>query len=96
MQIQSTLLGDYLTIIIDGHITGIKEFSEIKAIIDSHTQAKAVELKINDAHVIPSMLIGYLVKIIKMDKKKVTIKCSKKELKSLITDLNLHTIINVR
>ena len=95
MHIKDTLIGNKLSIDIDGHVTGIKEFTEIKSMIESYKEAQIIDLKFNDAHVIPSMIIGYLVKIIKKDNKRVDIKCSQKELKQLMIDLNLHTMMNV-
>lgn len=96
MTIEDKLSGNKLSLIVKGHITGISEFNELKQVIDSSSQVSTVELSFRDAYVIPSILIGYLVKIINLDKKTVIIKCSQKELKSLLTDLNLHTVMNVR
>ena len=96
MQIDSNISGDNLSITIRNHITGISEVAQIKTLIDSHRNIRNIDLNIIDAYVIPSMLIGYLVKLIKKDKKSITINCSKKELKQLIKDLNLDTIITIR
>ncbi len=96
MKTRAEYSGGTLSIIIDDHITGIIEVVQIKDIFKSYPEARIVELDIRDAYVIPSMLIGYLLKEINVDKKRIIIKCAKKELKNLITDLNLHTIIDVR
>lgn len=96
MQTKDVVSGEKLSIEIGGHITGLGEFTQLKSIINSHSQAKVIELNIKDAFVIPSVLIGYLVKLIHVDKKTIIMKCAKEELKTLITDLNLNTVITLR
>ena len=96
MEIHSTDKGSLLSITIDGHITGIAEVAQIKDLISSHKQISTVELILNDAFVIPSALIGYLLKLINADEVKVIIKAHRKELKELFSDLNLTSTIEVR
>ena len=85
-----------LTIIIEGHITGMNEVMQIKDIISSNMQADTFELIIKDAYVIPSALIGFLVKLINIDGKKIIISETKDELKNLFDDLDLNQIFLIR
>ena len=96
MKTHSSFNGMALSIKIEGHITGMSEVMEIKNIVSQSQGTNAVELVIEDAFVIPSALIGYLVKLVNFDKKKVIIKAKQQELKNLIIDLNLDQIFDMR
>jgi len=95
MQVVDKIAGNILFIKINGHITGIYEVSKIKAVIAENSDLKIIELDIKDAYVIPSMLIGFLIKEVNLENKKIRLKCSQKELKQLIVDLNLHTVFEI-
>jgi len=96
MEIFSSLNGMNLSLTLEGHITGIVEVTEIKNVIASNQDFHILEIIITDAFVIPSALIGYLIKIINTDKKNVIIKAKQNELKILLTELNLDKIFTLR
>ena len=96
MEIHSSFNGMNLTLTLKGHITGITEVTEIKNIVTSHQDFQLLELIITDAFVIPSALIGYLVKVTNVDQKKITIQASQNELKTLLSELNLDKMFTVR
>lgn len=96
MQTTHKLLGDLLSIKIDGHITGITEVTKLKDIFNSNASAKIIEMQVIDAYVIPSMLIGLFLKEVNVNNRKLRLICSQKELKTLINDLNLNSVIEVR
>ena len=96
MKTTSNFNGTTLNITIEGHVTGATEVMEIKNIVSAHLHATSVELNIKDAFVIPSALIGYLVKLVNGEKKRVAIQAKHEGLKNLLRDLNLHTLFEVR
>lgn len=95
MKTNQNLINNNLSIIIEGHITGRLEVMQIKDIFDNNQNAKMIELVINDAYVIPSILIGILVREIEVNNRKVRLVCSQEELKTLIKDLNLDSMIEI-
>ena len=88
MKIDTKTLGATLAITIEGQITGISEVQEIKNVIEYYTDTVSIELVLKDAYVIPSSLIGYLVKLVNVNQKKVIIN-AQDELKELLRDLSL-------
>jgi len=96
MKTDTRLGATNLTIMIEGHITGMNEVMQIKDIISSNIQVDTFELVINDAYVIPSALIGFLAKLVNVDGKKIVISDAKDELKDLLNDLDLNQIFHVR
>jgi len=95
MQTNVTLHNTTLQILIDGHVSGISEVMELQNIMKQHTEVNFIELIFPDAFVIPSALIGYLLRVIKVDKKTVQIKAQRQELRDLINDLNLSSVLNI-
>ena len=85
-----------LSIIIEGHITGIDEVMQIKEIINSNAGVNTIELVIKDAFVIPSALLGFLVKLANRDGKSIIISEAKSELKNLLDDLDLNQTFLIR
>ncbi|SFV59658.1 hypothetical protein MNB_SM-7-515 [hydrothermal vent metagenome] len=96
MDTQTNLGTTNITIKVDGHITGIDEVMTLKNIISANMHLETFELDIKDAFVIPSALIGFLVKIVNQENKRVIINASKSELKNLLRDLNLDQIFLIR
>lgn len=97
MQLEDKIIGNMLCVKINGHITGISEVSRLKDIISMNADnVKIIELEIRDAYVIPSMLIGLLMKEAKKDQKQIRLLCVQKELKQLLSDLNLDTVFEVK
>jgi len=87
--------GTVATLQVEGHITGVTEVLEIKTQL-SNVDFDILELTIEDAFVIPSAFIGYLVKIVQKDGKKILLHPKQPSLKTLITDLNLDAVFEVR
>jgi len=91
MKLEPQLQAGRLTVKILDHITGVREVNEIKQVIDSYSNIQNVELNIVDAFVMPSALIGYLVKLNGKDQKTIYITANK-DLKKLLVDLNLDKV----
>lgn len=91
-----TNMGSTLQIEIQGHVTGVAEVLVLKDILDANADVSRIEFIINDAYVIPSMLIGILLKEVHSAKKKVMIRTTQERLKTLINELSLNTFIEVR
>lgn len=87
--------GTVATLRIEGHITGVAEVLEIKTKL-STVDFEILEITVKDAFVIPSALIGYLVKIVQKDGVKVMFNAQQDSLKTLISDLNLDAVFEVR
>jgi len=96
MEIHSSYSGMNLSLTLEGHITGISEVAKIKSLVNANQGFTTLDLIIKDAFVIPSALIGYLIKIINADNKRVTIKASHNELKVLLSELKLDKVFEVR
>jgi len=96
MEIHSSYSGMNLSLTLKGHITGMSEVMKIKSLVGANQGFTTLELIIEDAFVIPSALIGYLIKIINVDNKRVTIKASHNELKLLLSELKLDKVFEVR
>ncbi len=95
MQITHTKIGNLLTIDITEHITGIQEVSAIRTVIQENNGFDTIKLNIVDAFVIPSALIGYLMKLTNIDKKNISIIAHQKELNQLLIDLELDQLFRL-
>ena len=91
MKVEPQIQTGKLVVKILDHITGVKEVNDIKSVIDSYDNIHSIELNIVDAFVMPSALIGYLVKLNGKDQKNIYIKANK-DLKKLLIDLNLDQV----
>ena len=96
MELNSSYTGMNLTLTLKGHITGISEVAKIKSLVETSQGFTALDLVIEDAFVIPSALIGYLMKVINVDKKRVIIQAKHHELRVLLTELKLDKVFEVR
>ena len=93
MNIKSSHGGSKLVLRIYEHITTINDVNEIR----SHMMSSSfdeLELVINDAFVMPSALIGLLLKEVQADKKRVYIQ-AKDELIELLKELNLQSVFKL-
>ncbi len=81
-------------IIIEGLVRGNSEVAEIKTTISNLT-SKSVSIIFQDSYVIPSSLIGYLLKSIHDDKIDLNIKVKQHELYELLDRLNLISALKV-
>jgi len=83
-------------IIVNGLVRGNAEVDEIKSVatnlINSH---KSIIILLESSYVIPSSLIGYLLKIIHDNKINVSIRVKQKELYELLDRLNLVSALRV-
>ncbi len=96
MNLSTQYRGDRLAITVEGHITSIKEVSQINDILSATNDYQAFELNILDAFVMPSALIGQLVTLTNKYNKSITIIPQHNELKELLEDLNLHEVFDIR
>ena len=81
-------------IIIEGLVRGNSEVAEIKSIV-SNTTSKNIVIVFQDSYVIPSSLIGYLLKSIHDDKIDLSVKVKQHELYELLDRLNLISALKV-
>jgi len=95
MKITHTMIGNLLTIHINEHITGMQEVGVIKTIVKANDGFDTIKLDIVDAFVIPSALIGYLMKLTNIDKKNISIIAHQKELNQLLIDLQLDQLFRL-
>ncbi len=89
MKISHNLIGNLLTLSINEHITGLTEVDTIKILIKENSECQTLKIDIIDGFVIPSALIGYLMKLINVDNKSISIVAHQKELQELLIDLKL-------
>jgi len=93
MNIKASHGGNRLILKIYEHITTINDVNEIKKHMLSESFDE-LELVISDAFVIPSALIGLLLRTVQADKKRVSIK-AKDELLELLKELNLQSVFKL-
>ena len=83
-------------VIIEGLVRGNTEVAEIKSVISNLvSSSKIVTIQFENSYVIPSSLIGFLLKVIHDDKINLTVKVKQKELYDLLDRLNLVSALNV-
>ena len=95
MKISHKLVGRLLTLSINGYITGLQEVSTVKTLIKENSECDSIKLDIIDGFVIPSALIGYLMKLINVDNKSISIIAHQEELQELFVDLQLDKSFNL-
>ena len=96
MKVRTSTHSSLISLEIEGHVTGIVEVEEIKSIIASYNNITEIEFIFKDAFVIPSSLIGHLVKLAQRDNKRIIIKSSNADLVKLLTDLNLDQMFYIK
>lgn len=85
------------TVTIDGNIKSVADFQSIKSTIDSVIANNSqITLVITDSISITSSVIGYFNKLILKDGIKIDMKIGNDDLISLLDDLNLTSVFNVR
>ena len=85
-------------LIIVGNIKSIEDSMEIKEAINALQQkgAKSVQLKILDSFSMTSTVIGYLMKLVNLDKISISLVVGDNRLYQLLEELNLVQPFNVR
>ncbi len=82
---------------IDGNIKSVSDFQTIKSTMDSVVETNdQVTLVITDSISITSSVIGYFNKLILKDGIKIEMLLGNEDLISLLEDLNLTTVFNVK
>ena len=82
---------------ITGNIKSVSDFQTIKSTLDSVVvNNSSINLIIEDSISITSSVIGYLNKLILKDGIKLTMSVGNNDLVSLLNDLNLSSVFNVR
>lgn len=85
------------TVTINGNIKSVGDFQSIKSTIDDVTANNSqITLIISDSISITSSVIGYFNKLILKDGIKIDMKIGNDDLISLLDDLNLTSVFNVR
>jgi hypothetical protein len=85
------------TITINGNIKSVGDFQSIKSTIDGVTANNSkITLIIADSISITSSVIGYFNKLILKDGIKIDMRIGNDDLISLLDDLNLTSVFNVR
>lgn len=80
---------------IEGLVRGTEEVSRIKSEFSNFSENEVVELHFIDSYIIPSSLIGFLLKVIHEDRIKLKVIIEKQELYELLRRLNLTQSLNV-
>jgi hypothetical protein len=85
------------TVTISGNIKSVSDFQTIKSTMDSVVADNStIDLIIKDSISITSSVIGYLNKLILKDGIKLNTSVGNDDLISLLDDLNLSSVFNVR
>jgi hypothetical protein len=85
------------TVTINGNIKSISDFQEIKSTLDKVVaENSSIVLKIEDSISITSSVIGYFNKLILKDNIKIDMQIGNDDLISLLDDLSLSEVFNVR
>jgi len=90
---------EYIEILITGTIKTIANAQAIKeAVRKTHEQHPdaILNLTIKDSFIITSSVIGFLIKSIKMDKMNLHVNIGCEELYTMLDDMNLIEVMNVR
>ena len=99
MNLETNVYGEYINITITGTIKTITNTQAIKeALKTTHEQypEAIINLIIKDSFIITSAVIGFLIKSIKMDKMNVYVLVHSEELYSMLDDMNLIELMNVK
>ena len=84
---------------INGNIKSLSDNDTIKHAIENAWQddsSKSISIIINDSFIITSSVIGFLIKCIKKDKMKISLKIYNEELYEMLDDMNLTQVLNVK
>ncbi len=90
---------EHIEIIVTGTIKTIANAQAIKeAVNKAHQQHPdaIINLMIKDSFIITSSVIGFLMKSIKMDKMNLYVNVGSEELYTMLDDMNLIEVMNVR
>lgn len=99
MDLVTKMHREHVEILITGTIKTIANAQTIKeAVRKTHEQHPDViiNLTIKDSFIITSSVIGFLIKSIKMDKMNVHVNIGCEELYTMLDDMNLIEVMNVR
>jgi hypothetical protein len=96
MELKNNSIAGKVVLDISGYVTGMADVAEINSAIASDSAAGEINFIFHDAVVIPSALIGTLLKLVQKDGKKVVIEAKQNGLKDLLGRLKLTTLIDVR
>lgn len=88
--------GNELTIV--GNIKSIEDGKQIQRAVELllKTGVKNITLKINDSFSMTSTVIGYLIKVINVDKIQISLVVGDRRLCTLLEDLSLGALFRVR
>ena len=99
MEIVTKQNGGAVDVIVSGTIKTIIDGQTIKdavkRLFEQDTQ-KVVNLHIKDSFIITSSVIGFLIKLIKVDKMALYVHVKSTELYSMLEDMNLIDSMNIR
>jgi hypothetical protein len=74
----------------------VYEVENIKNVIISYKSFNTIELELEDAYVIPSSLLGYLVKLKVKENKSIVINTKEESLEKLLISLELHKLFSIK
>ena len=95
MGIKASSSGDSIDIVITGQVRGVSEIEEIKSAINDQGNASSIKMTLEDAFVVPSAFIGYLLKLSQVEGKDITIVAKHRDLVELFDTLNINSVIKV-
>ena len=90
---------EHIEIIVTGTIKTIANAQAIKEAVNHAYQQHPdaiINLRIKDSFIITSSVIGFLMKSIKMDKMNLYVNVGSEELYTMLDDMNLIEVMNVR
>lgn len=95
MEVKATGVSE---VTINGNIQSIEDYQEIKDVVRSivDTGATTITIKIPDSISMPSSVIGFLLKLVHVDKIIISMFVRDDRLYNLMEILNLITILNVK
>jgi hypothetical protein len=99
MNIVSKVRSESVEVVVTGTIKTVANTQAIKdAILTAHMDHPDIPIHLNlqDSFIITSSLIGFLIKVIKMDKYTLILNVGSPELYEMLEDMNLIEIMNVR
>jgi hypothetical protein len=99
MHVVTKVRSESVDVVVTGTIKTVSDTQAIKdAVLKAHTSHIDVPIRLllQDSFIITSSLIGFLIKVIKMDHYALIVEVGSLELYEMLEDMNLIEIMNVR
>lgn len=98
MQIHAEQRGAESIIRVEGTIQGVQEAADLKRTLTEQAGAGAgsITLVLSDTPVLPSSVIGALLRLVEIEKVEVSLRVRSPELRESLKKLNFETILHVQ